>query len=407
MASIRHNIMESEALYSHPLDIGQFDTHGFCPNYPLRRHKFESLANDGCIEARHDWAQHIGPAVEFGGCNPLNGNFTAVVLPLCRPERLRLVAYVLECENTENAFLHDTVVEVAARTDEDDTFSLGNSENASMRVKTGRKKMQAKMLSELQSTDAPCAMRVMDVWKTMLATTWKDKAKIFNNLEDYLDFRIVDCGAPFVESAMVFGMGMTLTKDEDEQMAPILRPAFSALALANDYFSFDREWEAAQKPGAPKPLNAVWLYMNWKGVDAATAKQLVREASNRYERQFLNMCDDFRMVTDRVSQKLDRYLRAMSYQVSGNVVWSLNCPRYNPDFRYDPNAGIENLLTITPGHNSPRACPELCESINSAMASSRASSTHEASRSVSPASSVEDGPEIVPIKLSKMQDFNL
>lgn len=70
--------------------------------------------------------QYIGPATEFGGCNPLNGNFTALVLPLCKPERLQLVAYVLECRylprqgqgtvltppvRLKDAFLHDKFME--------------------------------------------------------------------------------------------------------------------------------------------------------------------------------------------------------------------------------------------------------------------------------------------------------
>jgi hypothetical protein len=79
------------------LDISQYATDGFCQDYPLKRHRHEALANAGSLEARRDWARYIGHAGEFGGCNPLNGNFTALVLPLCRPDRIRLVAYILEC----------------------------------------------------------------------------------------------------------------------------------------------------------------------------------------------------------------------------------------------------------------------------------------------------------------------
>jgi hypothetical protein len=79
------------------LDLSKYDTHGFCPGYPLRIHKYETLADAGCHEARTDWIHYIGPADEFGGCNPLDGNCTALVLPLCKPERLQLVAYVMEC----------------------------------------------------------------------------------------------------------------------------------------------------------------------------------------------------------------------------------------------------------------------------------------------------------------------
>jgi hypothetical protein len=83
---------------SDPLDLSQFDTQGFCPGYPLRRHRYENLANSGSYEARQDWIHYVGPAEEFGSCNPTNGNFTALVLPLTKPERLHLVAYLIECE---------------------------------------------------------------------------------------------------------------------------------------------------------------------------------------------------------------------------------------------------------------------------------------------------------------------
>jgi hypothetical protein len=151
----------------------------------------------------------------------------------------------------------------------------------------------------------------------------------------------------FVESMMLFGMDMTLTKEEDALLADIVRPCYASLALANDYFSFDREWaEAQSKPNAVKPINAVWLYMQWRGVNAAVAKRLVVEATNRYERQFLERCEQFRRQHAPISPKLDRYLRGLAYQVSGNVVWSLNCPRYHPEFQYDPNAGIEDAITV-------------------------------------------------------------
>lgn len=115
----------NEDARSYAIKLSQYDTHGFCQDYPHRRHHYESLANAGCYEARRDWIQYIGPVSAFGNCNPINGNFTSVVLPLCKPERLKLVAYVLECKcrsrytptkaglsNTfADAFLHDNVVE--------------------------------------------------------------------------------------------------------------------------------------------------------------------------------------------------------------------------------------------------------------------------------------------------------
>lgn len=42
---------------------------------------------------------------------------------------------------------------------------------------------------------------------------------------------------------MRFGMGILLTLEEDEMIAPIVKQCYFALGLSNDYFSFDVEWE--------------------------------------------------------------------------------------------------------------------------------------------------------------------
>ncbi|KAK3399185.1 isoprenoid synthase domain-containing protein [Sordaria brevicollis] len=332
------------------LSLGPVPNHA---GYTLRRHKAETLANAGCYEARQDWIQYIGPIKEFGNCNPVNGNFTALVLPLTKPERLRLVAYILEY-----AFLHDNVVEVAKEDgssskdgNDNDAFSLGDMETSQQNAKLGRKQIQAKMMLQLTQTDPVCAKRVMGVWQTMLETTKKDKSKSFADLEEYLEFRIIDTGAPFAESLMLFGMGETLTKEEDALLAPIIRPCHASLALANDYFSFDREWteyqdalSSSSSSDVGVPINGVYLYTQWQNVDIPTAKQLVREAANRFEADFLQKCQEFR-ESGKSNEKLDRYLRGLSYQITGNVVWSLNCPRYHPEMRYDPNKGLEDQLT--------------------------------------------------------------
>ena len=118
---------------SYLVSLSHYDTHSLCSDYTLRRHKYESEANAGCYEARQDWIKYVGPIEEFGGCNPINGNFSAVVLPLTKPERLRMIAYVLECTIpvpygfpiTEvvcllnaDAFLYDNMIELEKALDE-------------------------------------------------------------------------------------------------------------------------------------------------------------------------------------------------------------------------------------------------------------------------------------------------
>lgn len=106
---ISSRALDDEVSYVVPLS--NYGTDGLCRDYTLRRSKWEAEANAGSHEARMDWMKYIGPIEEFGGCNPINGNFSAVALPLTRPDRLRLVAYLLECTGSaHHMFCHRTLV---------------------------------------------------------------------------------------------------------------------------------------------------------------------------------------------------------------------------------------------------------------------------------------------------------
>jgi hypothetical protein len=129
---------------------------------------------------------------------------------------------------------------------------------------------------------------------------------------------------------MLFGMAMTLTPQEDAEVGPIIRSCFAALALTNDYFSFDREMDEADTSTL---INSVSIVMRLQNVDISTAKEVIKKTIQKYEQEFLRRIEDYRHRSERVSEKIKQYLEAMTYKFSGNLVWSLNCPRYNPDFR--------------------------------------------------------------------------
>lgn len=78
-----------------------------------------------------------------------------------------------------------------------DNIALDETEYRTVRSVLGTKQIQSKMLLELLSIDAACAEIVIDSWKTMVSTTAKqDKSRVFRNLEEYVDYRIIDTGAP-------------------------------------------------------------------------------------------------------------------------------------------------------------------------------------------------------------------
>jgi hypothetical protein len=60
----------------------------------------------------------------------------------------------------------------------------------------GKTHIQAKMMAELTATDPICTQRIKQAWQTFLSTTVRNGDKDFASLEEYVNFRVVDCAAP-------------------------------------------------------------------------------------------------------------------------------------------------------------------------------------------------------------------
>ena len=151
----------------------------------------------------------------------------------------------------------------------------------------------------------------------------------------------------FVDTLMRFGMGILLTEEEIKTVAPIVKPCYAALGLANDYFSFDVEWKEFQERESDEGAmtNAVWLFMQWNNVDITTAKRLVREVTNHYEEEYQRRVEKFILKQGRNATKLHTYLRALAYQIPGNIAWSLRCPRYHPELCDEAGRLLENEMS--------------------------------------------------------------
>lgn len=147
---------------------------------------------------------------------------------------------------------------------------------------------------------------------------------------------------------MRWGMGILLTKDEEKVLAPITKPCFAALGLANDYYSFDIEWKEFQQERAakenPTMTNAVWLFMNWQGLSIHEAKEKTRQVVRKYEEDFQSQMSRFVEDKTRCSPNMARYLKALAYQIPGNVAWSLRCPRYHPELCPDAAKRLEDSM---------------------------------------------------------------
>lgn len=136
-----------------------------------------------------------------------------------------------------------------------------------------------------------------------------------------------------------------MTDQELAKVEDVAFPAFAAMALANDYFSFDREFaeRGATIPGSEEEplINAVWLCTQWSDVDIEQAKELVRAKTIFYEEEYASRKSAF-FSENPGSENLRLCFDGISQMIIGNIAWSLTSPRYYPERRYDANSGVEN-----------------------------------------------------------------
>lgn len=86
-------------LTSRPVQISLRERLGHGVGIQLRRHKNEAEINRATHSARQDWRRYIGPIDTFGNANPYHGSFVSLVLPFTLPDRVAVLAYLIECQS--------------------------------------------------------------------------------------------------------------------------------------------------------------------------------------------------------------------------------------------------------------------------------------------------------------------
>ena len=123
-------------------------------------------------------------------------------------------------------------------------------------------------------------------------------------------------------------MALTISEDEKELMRPVAAPAYACIALANDFFSWQKEYDDfTYQSKSHYMVNAIWILMQEHSITIEKAKQTLREKVAEYLQAFLRLKARFQS-SKVVSSDAGRYLSAIELFLSGNVGWSQFCPRY-------------------------------------------------------------------------------
>lgn len=128
---------------------------------------------------------------------------------------------------------------------------------------------------------------------------------------------------------MTFGLAITIPEAEDATCKRLVRPAFAALCLTNDLFSWEKEHQSAIERGLGYVPNAIGVLMKEHSISIAEAKALCRRAIKESVSEYVNIAKQSTGNTS-LSPDLRRYLDALRYTLSGNAVWTVYSPRYGP-----------------------------------------------------------------------------
>jgi fusicocca-2,10(14)-diene synthase/ophiobolin F synthase len=110
--------------------------------------------------------------------------------------------------------------------------------------------------------------------------------------------------------------------------------AWIAVGLQNDIWSWPKERDAARLHGKDHVVNAIWVLMQEHQTDVDGAMQICRKLIVDHVAKYLDVIEANKN-DESISLDLRKYLDVMLYSISGNVVWSLECPRYNPDINFN------------------------------------------------------------------------
>jgi hypothetical protein len=123
-------------------------------------------------------------------------------------------------------------------------------------------------------------------------------------------------------------MGLTIPDEEYNLCSELAKPAYAALGLTNDLYSWEKERKEAKEAGRECVFNAIWVIMKERSVKELEAKVICRAEIKRWISASCLVVEETKDNAS-LSKDLRTYLEALLYSYVGNLAWSITCPRYN------------------------------------------------------------------------------
>ena len=123
-------------------------------------------------------------------------------------------------------------------------------------------------------------------------------------------------------------MGISIPEEELDLCHGLANTAYLSLGLTNDLVSWQKEYETAVAVGQDYVVNIISVLMEEHGISEEEAKAICREKIKATVAECGKIVQDTNERSD-VSVELKKYLEALLYSISENLVWSLESPRYH------------------------------------------------------------------------------
>ncbi|KAK4034307.1 isoprenoid synthase domain-containing protein [Parachaetomium inaequale] len=325
---------------SHLVDPSSYDAtlDGLCADIPLRVHRNAELADRGALRAQKDWQRVTGslPPGHAGVIGPEH-NFVSTCMPEILPDRLELVAYIVEL-----AFLADDVIDMAespaaaaapympdflaayeAVRGNGDPNSPSFSPRTKIVVDFGR------AMVAVDSERAQEAFRWVKKWTSLLLSR-PGRERDIRDFDDYLEYRRINVSSQAAFGLTIFGMGLSIPEEQQQTCLELSQSFWLQALLANDYHSWERERKAACDNGHASVTNAIWVLMNKHSMTCDEAEAVCREKAKQYAAEYVQVVEAAKARED-LCQDAKFLLEALKFGISGNIVWGLQCPRYHAD----------------------------------------------------------------------------
>lgn len=100
--------------------------------------------------------------------------------------------------------------------------------------------------------------------------------------------------------------------------------------VTDDLFSWEKEQAESKEAGQKYVFNAIWVITRERLVSEDPAKDIcAREIRNiEYASEFCVIAEEIRR-DEMLSKDVRAYVEAVKFSCSGDLVWSMYCPRYH------------------------------------------------------------------------------